>query len=66
MEYLRNIGANNYQRGATRWAQPTWARPGELWPRRPTSGAHLLVYKSFLPRKNKEKTFGTERRRLEA
>ena len=26
MEYLRNIGANNYQRGPTRWAQPTCAR----------------------------------------
>ena len=26
MEYLRIIGANNYQRGPTRWAQPTWAR----------------------------------------
>ena len=72
MDYLRNIGANNYRRGATRWAQPTWARqapqarPSGLWPPRPTSGAHLLVYKSCLPRKNKEKTFGVERRRLEA
>ena len=28
--------------------------------------AHLLVYKSFWPRKNKERTFGTKRRRLEA
>ena len=56
MEYLRNIGANKYQRWATRWAQPTWARqgaqarPGGCCPPRPTSGAHLLVYKSFLPR----------------
>ena len=53
MEYLRNIRANNYQRRPTRWAQPTWARqaplarPGGLWPSRPTFGAHLLVYKSF-------------------
>ena len=72
MEYLRNIGANNYQRGPTRWAQLTWAcqgaqaRPGGLCSPRPTSGAHLLVYRSFLPRKNKERTFGMERRRLEA
>ena len=57
MEYLMNIGANNYQRGPTRWGQPTWARqaplarPGGLWPPRPTSGALLLVYKSFWPRK---------------
>ena len=28
MEYLTNIGANNYQRGPTRWGQPTWARQG--------------------------------------
>ena len=72
MEYLRNIGANNYQRGPTRWAQPTWARqgaqvrPGGLCPPRPTSGAHLLVYKSFWPRKNKARTFMTKRRHLEA
>ena len=72
MEYLRNIGANKHQRGATRWAQPTWARQGAqarlggLCSPRPTSGAHLLVYRSFWPRKNKERTFGMERRRLEA
>ena len=71
MEYLKNIGANNYQRGPTRWAQPTWARqgaqtrPGGLCSAWPTSGAHLLVYKSFWPKKNKERTFGMERRRLE-
>ena len=57
MDYLRNIGANKHQRRATRWAQPTWAcqeaqaHPGGCCPPRPTSGAHLLVYKSFLPRK---------------
>ena len=28
MEYIRNIGVNKYQRGPTRWAQPTWARQG--------------------------------------
>ena len=47
MEYLRIIGANNYQRGPTRWAQPTWVCPGGLCSPRPTSGAHLLVYRSF-------------------
>ena len=44
--------------------QPGRAMVGLCSPR-PTSGAHLLVYKSFWPRKNKERTFGTERRRLE-
>ena len=55
----KNYWSNNYQRGPTRWAQPTWAhqgaqacqgaqaRPGGLCPPRPTTGAHLLVYKSF-------------------
>ena len=39
MDYLRNIGANNYQRGATRWAHPTWARQA---PRRALVGCGLL------------------------
>ena len=70
MEYIRIIGANNNQRGATRWAQPTWAHqaalacPGGLCPPRPTSGAPLLVYKPFWPSKNKGRTFGMKRRRL--
>ena len=57
MDYLRNIGANKYQRGPTTWAQPTWAcqgaqaRLGGLCSPRPTSGAHLQVYRSFWPRK---------------
>ena len=69
---MRIFGANKYQRGPTRWAQPTWerrgpqARPGAWCPPRPTSGAHLLVYKSFLLGKNEERTFGTKRRRLKA
>ena len=72
MEYLRIIRANIYQRGPTRWAQPTWARqgaqvrPGGLCPPRPTFGAPLQVYKSFWPRKNKGRNFGMKRRHLEA
>ena len=72
IEYLINTGANKYQRGATRWAQPTWvrqeaqARPGGCCPPRPTSGAHLLVYKSFWPTIMKGRTFGTKCRCLEA
>ena len=31
MDYLRNIGANKHQRGATGWAQPTWARQSPPW-----------------------------------
>ena len=72
MEYMMNIGANKYQSRPTRWAQLTWARqgaqarPGGLCSPRPTPGAHLLVYKSFWPRKIKQSTFRMERRRLEA
>ena len=54
IEHIRIIGANNYQRGPTRWAQPTWAhqdpqaRPGGLWsPRGPpslTSSSHIITY----------------------
>ena len=57
LEYIKNNGENNYQRGGTLWAQDTGARlgpqarPGGLCPVRPTFGAHLLVYRSFLPRK---------------
>ena len=54
MEYIRRIfGENKYQRGPTRWEQPTWARqgaqarPGGLCSRRPTSGAHLLDISHF-------------------
>ena len=72
IKYMINIGANNYQRGPTRWAQPTWAcqgaqsRLGGLCSPGPTFGAHLLVYSPFWPRKNKERTFGMEHCRLKA
>ena len=68
---MRNTWANNHRRGATWWAHDTrallapQARPGGLCSPRPTSGAHLLVYKSFWPRKNKGRTFGMEHRCLE-
>ena len=61
---MKNIGANNYRRGPTRWAQPTWARqgaqarPSGLCSPRPTSGAHLLLYKSFGPRKKRRGLLG--------
>ena len=66
MEHMKNTGANNYRRGATWWAQDTRARPGGLCLAQPTSGTNPLVYMSFWPRKNKERTFGMKRRCLEA
>ena len=56
MQYTKNTGANNHRRGAPgehkmvgrAWPQ---ARPSGLCSARPTSGAHLLVYRSFWPRK---------------
>ena len=51
----------------TPWAhQGAQAHPGGLCPPRPTSGAPLLVYKSFWPRKIIKNTFGMVRCRLEA
>ena len=47
-------------------APPPQARPGTSWGPWPASGPHFLVYKSFCPRKNIEKTFGKVRRCLEA
>ena len=37
----------------TRARQAPQARPGGWWAAQPTFGAHLLVYKSFLPRKTR-------------
>ena len=72
MDYLRNTGANNHQRWATRWAQPTWARQA---PKRALMGFGLLgphpvpifwYISHFDIEKNKERTFGMKRHRLEA
>ena len=40
--------------------------PPASWAPWQTSGAHLLLYEVFRPRKNREEAFGTKRRRLEA
>ena len=72
LEYIINIAANNYDRGAiwcpqdTRARQAPQARPGGWWAAQPSSGTHLLVHEVFWPRKNKERTFRMERHRLEA
>ncbi|KAM3211071.1 hypothetical protein ACQJBY_064726 [Aegilops geniculata] len=71
MEYLRITGANNYQRGPPGGHNP----PGHARePRRPLVGCALLssppvpifwYISHFDLEKNKERTFGTEHRRLE-
>ena len=70
---MKNTGEKKYQRGPPRCPRGTRARhpppqvrPGGLWGPWPASGAHFLVYKPICPRKNNEKTFGMEHRRLEA
>ena len=40
--------------------------PPASWATWQASGAHLLLYEVFRPRKNEEEAFGTKRRRLEA
>ena len=71
MEYKKNIGRRKHQRGATHHPRG-WGRalpPGRApclvapwWP----SGAHLLLYEVFRPRKNHKHAFGTRLRRHEA
>ena len=72
MEYIKNTERKKYQRGPPRCPRGTrarhtpQARPGGLWGPWPASGTHFLVYKPICHRKNREETFGTERRHLEA
>ena len=72
MEYLRIIGANNYQRGHTRWAQPTWAcqgaqaRPGGCAQPGPPPVPIFWYVSHFNQEKNQTRTFGMKHRRLEA
>ena len=71
MDYLRNTGANNYQRGPPGGHNP----PGRaMEPRRALVGcAHpgpppvpIFWYIGHFDLKYEERTFGTERRSLEA
>ena len=72
MEYIKNTGERINQRGPTPWPRGWEARPTPLgappaswapwWP----SGAHLLLYEVFRPKKNQKQAFGTRLRRHEA
>ena len=72
MEYIKITGERINQRGPTPWprgwgARPTpWARPRVPWAPWQASGAHLLLYEVFRPKKNKKQAFGTRLRRHEA
>ena len=71
MEIIKNTERRKYQRGPTPWARG-WGAPYTLgapptswapwWP----SGAHLLLYEVFRPKKNHKQAFGTRLRRHEA
>ena len=72
LEYIKNIGRRNYQRRATSHPQGWRARPTPLgtppasWAPSQASGAHLLLYEVFRPKKNHKQAFGTRLRRHEA
>ena len=71
-EYIKNIGRRKYQRGPTPWPRGWGAHPplqgappaswAPCWP----SGAHLLLYEVFRPKKNHKQAFGTRLHRHEA
>ena len=65
LELIRIIERRNYQRGPT--PKPEWwgRAPCLLAPWWP-SGAHLLLYEGFYPRKNQRQAYGTKLRRHEA
>ena len=71
MEIIKNTERRKYQRGPTPWprgwgrALPPWRAPclvPPCWP----SGAHLLLYEVFRPKKNHKQAFGMRLRRHEA
>ena len=66
MEYIKNIGRKKYHRRATHRPWGWGARPPASWVPCWPSGAHLLLYEVFRPRKNREEAFGTRLRRHEA
>ena len=71
MELIRIIERRKYQRGPTPWPggwgrPPYWARPPVSWAPCWPSGAHLLLYEVFRPKKNHKQAFGTRLRRHEA
>ena len=72
LEIIKNTERRKYQRGPTPWprrwgVRPTpWARPHASWAPCWPSGAHLLLYEVFRPRKNHKEAFGTRLRRHEA
>ena len=58
MEIIKNIERRKYQRGPTPWPQG-WGPPASWAPCWP-SGAHLLLYEVFRPRKKSEASFRDE------
>ena len=70
--FIKNTERRKYQMGPTPWPRGWGARPTPLgappaswapcWP----SGAHLLLYEVFRPKKNHKQAFGTRLRRHEA
>ena len=72
MELIKNIGERIHQREPTPWPRgwgrtlPPLGAPPASWAPWQASGAHLLLYEVFHPKKNHKQAFGTRLRRHEA
>ena len=72
MEIIKNIERKKYVRGGPTWprgwgrALPPSGAPPASWAPCWPSGAHLLLYEVFRPKKNHKQAFGTRLRRHEA
>ena len=65
-DLLTNTERRQYQWGATHHPRGWGARPPASWAPWRASGAHLLLYEVFRPRKNHKQAFGKKLRRHEA
>ena len=66
LEIIKNIERKKYVRGASTCPRGWGARPPASWAPCWPSGAHLLLYEVFRPKKNHKQAFGTRLRRHEA
>ena len=66
LEIIKNTGRRIYVRGASTCPRGWGARPPASWAPCWPSGAHLLLYEVFRPKKNHKQAFGTKLRRHEA
>ena len=66
LEIIKNTERKKYVRGPSTSPRGWGARPPALWAPCWPSGAHLLLYEVFRPKKNHKQPFGMRLRRHEA